>query len=84
MREVFTSQIPPDDMRAFSGILYFMSRAIKEVTDKFENVVTPAYNLSTMFVVGVAELVQVKACGEFLSRYLEHSDADAVIARVLQ
>lgn len=81
MHIVFASQHQSDDMRGFSGIPYFMSRAIKDVADEFEYVVTPPYDLSTMIAGGDAERSQVEACGEFLSRYLDQTDAEVVICQ---
>ena len=81
MNIVFASQYPFDDMHGFSGVPYFMSRAIKDVAEAFEYVVTPPYELSTMIAGGEAERAQVKVCGKFLSDYLDHSDADVVICQ---
>jgi glycosyltransferase involved in cell wall biosynthesis len=84
VRTAFVCGFPLDQVSAFSGIPYYMSRAIQAASESFESisVSTPGYDVNEVVQRGVREVRgELKRSGQLLSKSLRELDVDVVICQ---
>ncbi|MBN1571043.1 MAG: glycosyltransferase family 4 protein [Acidobacteria bacterium] len=79
MRVAFASHHHQDDVRAFSGIPYFMSRAIQADSEFFEYIQCPDYSHELVQTGGKEGWDEIERIGRFLTEHLHRIDVDVVI-----
>ena len=80
MRIVFVSE-HPNQVSAFSGIPYFMSRAVRNAAETFEYIQVPSYDFEKVRTgkeAGRTELIKI---GNFLSNRLKESPCNLVVCQ---
>lgn len=81
MKIIYASEHPHDDIKAFSGIPFHMSRAFDKAIDRVRYIQTPLYDLNLVKRQDKQGLEELKSIGQFLSHFLKDKDADAVVCQ---
>ena len=81
MRIAFASENPPNQIRYFSGIPYYMSQFIQSSADFFEYIHTPMFDLEIVLSEQEKGLSELKKIGQFLSERLREMVVDVVICQ---
>ena len=81
MRVAFVSENLPNDIRAFSGTPYFMSRAIRSQVESFDYVHVPMFNWETVFSNPEKALTALMKTGQLVSKRLKTLAIDIVICQ---
>jgi glycosyltransferase involved in cell wall biosynthesis len=81
MKIIYASEHSRDDINAFSGIPFHMSRAFDEAVDHIEYIQTPLYDLNLVKSKDKKGIEELKNIGQLLSQILENKDADAVVCQ---
>lgn len=81
MRVAFISESAPNDVRAFSGIPYFMSEAIRAQVERMEYVYTPMFDWDLMLADPLAGRTVLQDIGRSASATLKNLSVDVVICQ---
>ena len=81
MKIAFVSEHDIDKILPFSGIPYFMAKALRAEVERFHYVKAPMFDLDLMFSNPQGGWVQLKKIGKFVSNRLRQLQIDCVICQ---